>query len=73
MIEKDVLYPSFSFFDNSDSILMFFKAVSLKSLKFFSFLKDSVNGWSGAIAINYAPKIVSGLVVKTSISLATRF
>ena len=62
-----VLKPNFSFFANEDSIAIFLSASFLNFKKFSSFSKNLVKGWSGAIAIKEAPKIVSGRVVKTLI------
>ncbi len=67
--KNGVLKPNFSFLDKDDSVPIFFKASSLKSWKFFSFLKHLVKGWSGEISTNEAQNIVSGRVLKILILL----
>ena len=66
---KFVSYPCFSALSISASLDEFSSQNLIKSKAFSSFLANFLaSGCWGDIAINVAPKIVSGLVVKTSIS-----
>ena len=63
-----MLKPIFSAIANASSVVPAFKHFSLKfknSILFSNFLQK---GWSTDSAKNEAPKIVSGLVVKTFIN-----
>ena len=67
---KLVLNPIFSALANDSSVVPTFKHESLNFLKSMSSENLSHSGWSGEIAKNVAPKIVSGLVVNTFIKLS---
>ena len=64
LANKFVLYPSFSALAKASSVVPVLSRKSLNSLNFLVLLKFLLSGWSTERAINVAPKIVSGLVVK---------
>ena len=70
---KPVLNPIFSASANASSVVPAFRHSSLKFKKLISFSNFLLKGWSTDNAKNEAPKIVSGLVVKTFIELFTLF
>ena len=67
LANRPVLKPSFSAFARASSVVPDLSHSDLNFLKLSVFLNFSLSGWSAERAIKLAPKIVSGLVVKTSI------
>jgi hypothetical protein len=65
---KPVLKPIFSARANASSVVPAFRHFSLKFKNLISFSNFLLKGWSTDNAKNEAPKIVSGLVVKTFIN-----